>query len=115
MRGGPGGARARSPAGTLVLTGPGASSDRQLGLEVEEAGAVRRERELERLVYLRAHGRLDARHDRVGAGAEVEQDLGAERLDDVHERVERVLLRVVAGRDVQVLRPDAQRDLLAPV
>ena len=52
---------------------------------------------------------------RAVADLEVEQDLGAERLDHLDHRVEDVLRRIGAGRHVEVLRPDAQRDRLALV
>src|SRR5438128_12571641 len=70
------------------------TSDRQLGLEVEEVRALGRQRQPRLLVDLQAHGRLDPGDDRVIPRAEVEQDLGAERLDDVHDGVEDVLARV---------------------
>ena len=61
---------------------------------------------------LDAHGRLDARHHRVGAGLDVEQDLGAEGLDHVDDGVERVVRGIAAGGQAQVFRPDADRHRL---
>src|SRR2546426_7262115 len=85
--------RAR-PAGLAAAT---ARSDRQFGLVVEEADALGVERQPQLVVELRAHGRLDARDDDGLPDLDVEQDLGPERLDDLHDRVEGVVGRVVAG------------------
>ncbi len=51
---------------------PGAWLNRQLGLEIEEARAVGREREPHRLVLLGPHRRLDAGDDRALTRAEIE-------------------------------------------
>src|SRR5499427_11003830 len=83
-------------------------SDRQLGLLVEEVDALRMERQPHLVVELRAHGGVDARHDDVRAGLDVEQDLGAERLDDVDDGVKAVVRRVAPAGDAQVFRPDTE-------
>src|SRR2546421_12039014 len=98
------------PADLAAVT---ARSDRELGLVVEEAELLRKERQPELVVELRAHGRIDARDDDALGDPDVEQDLGSERLDDLYHRVEAVVGRVAPGRDLQILGADAPRDPLA--
>src|SRR5258708_1753133 len=122
----PRGRRARRAGGSSPARGGGRRSppragdvlrrsDRLLGGHVEEVQPVRVQAEPDALVHLHSHGRLDARHETVGAGLDVEQDLRAERLHDVDDRVERVPGRVGAGGDVQVLGPDTECHALALV
>src|SRR5947199_9931405 len=104
-----------SPARPAGFTDTTTRSDRQLGLQVEEVDALRMEREPQLVVELRAHSGVDSRHHNVRARLDVEQDLGAERLDDVDHGVEAVVRRAAARPDAHVLRPDAYRNALASV
>src|SRR5262245_63143613 len=84
-----------------------------LSTRVEEVQALRFERETDGLVHLHAHGGVYAGHHDVGAGLDVQEDLRAQRLDDVHYRIEGVVGPFASAGQVQVLGADAQRDLLA--
>src|SRR3989442_14205996 len=75
--------------------------DRELGLVVEETTVLRRERQPELVVELRAHRRIDARDDDGLADLDVEQDLGPERLADLYDRVRAGAGRIPPGRHVQ--------------
>src|SRR6266568_3017860 len=89
--------------------------DHLLGLGVEEVDAVGYEAQPDFLVWLRLHGGLDPRHDLLVGGLGVEQDLGAQRLDDFYHRVEGEIGRVRAGAHAQIFGADAQGHVLALV
>ena len=60
-------------------------------------------------MHLGGGGRLDRGDHRHAPDRDVEQDLGAEPLDDLDHRVERQLGRVGLGGDVQILRANPER------
>ena len=91
--------------------GPAAAAAVATG-EVQALGV---ESEAHALVDFQAGGGIKARHHGGGSGADVEQDLVAERLDHLDRRIERVLRCIGPGRDTQGLRPHAQGDAPARV
>src|SRR5688572_20261007 len=107
--------RAVPPAASFCLTAFSrmAELDRRAARFVEEMHALRVERDADALVSLGAHGGVDARHHRRAAGAEVEQDFVAERLDHVHLGVKTVLGRIGSARQMQRLGPHADDHPLA--
>src|SRR5438094_485122 len=84
-------------------------------LRVEEMDAIGHEGQPDLLVRLRLDGGLDASDDLLVRRLGVEQDLCAERLDDLDHGVEGKIRRVRAHPDAQVLRTDTERDRLALV
>ena len=66
-------------------------------------------------MHLHGDARLDSRHERVRPGGDVQQDLRAERLDDIHRRVEDVLGRIRPVGEPQRFGTHAERGALAGV
>ena len=88
-------------------------SDRRFALGVEQVQALGLQRQLEVVVGAHAQRRLDARHHQGRPDAGIEQDLRAELLDHLDGGIEAILRRVRGARDMDVLRPDAERGLAA--
>src|SRR3954463_7052166 len=86
---------------------PAPGSDRVFGFVVEKMHAVRVDAETKPLMHLGGGGRLDRGDHRHAADRDVEEDLGAEPLDDLDHGVERQLGRIGIGGDMQILRANA--------
>ncbi len=82
---------------------------------VEKVQALRVERKPHLFVHLDTRGRIDPRHHGMCAGAHVEQDLVAERLDHLDDRIECVLAGIGAASDPQRFGPHTERDAAAGV
>src|SRR5207249_5073243 len=84
-------------------------SDRFLAGHVEEVQPIRIDGQTHTVVDLEPHRRLHARHQAVRTRLDVQQDLRAQRLDDVDDGVEDVPGLVATGGDVQVFGADTER------
>src|SRR6185503_1646973 len=105
------------PAASFCLTAFSriAELDRGAARFVEEMHPLRIKREPDVVVRLDAHRRIHARHHRRAAGAEIDQDLVAERLHHVDLGGEAVVGLVGAVGRVQSLGPHAEHHALAGV
>src|SRR5262249_59392246 len=92
-----------------------AGSDRHFRRIIKKVQTLRVQREPHPVVNIGADMGLDRGDHCVRADRDVEQDLGAELLDDLDNDVETELRRIGGGCDMEVFRTDPQSYLLPDI
>src|SRR6516164_3927465 len=90
-------------------------SDHRFGLCIEKVQALRVQRQSQALVNIDPDAGVDRGHHRVRTDGDVEENFRAELLDNLDRSVKTELGRVRRRGHMQILRPDAQDNLLVDI